>query len=213
MFGYNIAEESEKYWSPDKLAVFLARKLNVESGSPLKNRIIVAPWNDMALGVDTQEIPWKVSMATIVEGILRLVSNNPKRDTNELLTPKPNERKVLQKLAAKDKSVLRNAYIDSNDQLVYLIVRNFLDAANTTLWSHARNGSFIVKTVGIQALFDVLRKLVPEAIAQKDVSVKFFLDHLSRASDIDFAGDNFRNASGSGRTEIRRAIEAAMGLD
>src|ERR1700727_2934824 len=43
LFGYNIAEESESYWSPDKLAVFLARKLNMESDSPLNNRIIVAP--------------------------------------------------------------------------------------------------------------------------------------------------------------------------
>src|SRR5262249_13355622 len=48
LFGYNISEESEKYWSPDKLAVFLARKLNVEAGSPLKGRVIVAPLSDFA---------------------------------------------------------------------------------------------------------------------------------------------------------------------
>lgn len=212
LFGYNIAEESEKYWSPDKLAVFLARKLNVESDSPLKNRIVVAPLNDFSVGVFSQGVPWKISMATVVEGILRLVSSNPKRDTNELLTPRPNERKVLESTTPKDKSVLRNAYIEGNDQLIYLIVRNFLDACDKVFWSHAADGSFIVKTVGIQALFDILKKLTPNSLDKKDVSVKFFVDQLSPASSIDFAGANFRNASGSGRIEIRRAIESAIGL-
>ena len=212
LFGYNIAEESEKYWSPDKLAVFLARKLNFDDNSPLKERIAVAPLNDFSLGVASQGHRWTVSMATIVEGIIRLISSNPKRDTNELLTPRPNERRVLENLAPNDKSVLRNAYIEGNDQLIYLIVRNFLTASDSVFWSRARDGSFIIKTVGIQALFDVLRKLTLKTLEKKDVSVKFFIDQLSPASGIDFAAERFRNASGSGRIDIRRAIETAIGL-
>jgi DNA phosphorothioation-associated DGQHR protein 1 len=213
LFGYNIAEESEKYWSPDKLAVFLARKLNVESGSPLKNRIVVAPLNDFSVGVSfPQGTPWKVSMATVVEGILRLISSNPRRDTNALLTPRPNERKILQKVVPKDKSVLRSAYIEGNDQLIYLTVQNFLEACNAVFWTHVKDGSFIIKTVGVQALFDILRKLTPKALEKKDVSVPFFLNELSPASQIDFAGEHFKNASGSGRIEIRRAIETAIGF-
>ncbi len=212
LFGYNVAEQPEEYWSPDKLAVFLARKLNVESDSPLRSRIVVAPLNDFSVGVSSQESPWRVSMATVVEGILRLISSNPKRDTNELFTPKPNERSALKSVAPTDKSVLRSAYIESNDSLIYLTVRNFLEAANDVFWTHAGEGSFIVKTVGIQALFDVLRKLASSALEKRDVSVKLFADRLSAASDIDFAADSFRNASGSGRTQIRRVIEARIGL-
>jgi DNA phosphorothioation-associated DGQHR protein 1 len=212
LFGYNIAEESEKYWSPDKLAVFLARKLNVQSDSPLKNRIVVAPLNDFSVGVSfPQGTPWKVSMATVVEGILRLISSNPKRDTNALLTPRPNQRTILQKIS-KDKSVLRTAYIEGNDQLIYLTVQNFLEACDKVFWTNPKDGSFIIKTVGVQALFDILRKLAPKAMEKKDVSAKFFLNELSPASKIDFAGENFKNASGSGRIEIRRAIETAIGL-
>ena len=111
-----------------------------------------------------------------------------------------------------DRSVLRDAYIDGNDKLIYLAVRNFLEACDRVFWSQARNGSFIVKTVGIQALFDISRKLIPRGLDQKALSVQFFVDQLSPASHIDFAGDPFRNASGSGRTEIRRAIETAIGL-
>lgn len=151
-------------------------------------------------------------MATVVEGIVRLISSNPKRDTNELLTPKPKERNTLKSVAPGDKSVLRSAYIESNDSLIYLTVHNFLEAADKVFWTQAGKGSFIIKTVGIQALFDILRKLASAALEKKDVSVKFFSDRLSAASEIDFAADNFRNASGSGRSEIRRAIEGKIGL-
>jgi DNA phosphorothioation-associated DGQHR protein 1 len=212
LFGYNIAEEPERYWSPDKLAVFLARKLNVEDGSPFKGKITIAPLNDFAVETSSGSPPWKISMATVVEGILRLVSSNPKRDTNRLLTPRPNERSVLQRMIPQDRSVLRSEYLESNDQLIYLIVRNFLEASHKAFWEHVPSESFITKTVGVQALFDVLRKLVPKALAKKDVSVKYFFSELSRASGIDFADERFRNASGSGRTEIRRAIENALGL-
>ncbi len=176
LFGYNIAEESERYWSPDKLAVFLARKLNAESDSPLQNRVIVAPLNDFLVEGSSHEVSWKVSMATVVEGILRLISNNPKRDTNELLTPRPNERMVLQTITPRDKSVLRSEYISGNDQLIYVAVRNFLKASDAVFWTHATKESFIKKTVGVQAFFDVLRKLIPTALEKKDVSEKFFLD-------------------------------------
>lgn len=211
LFGYNVSEEPEKYWTPDKLAVFLSRKLNAESDSPLKNRIVVAPLHDFSVELRSQDNPWKVSMATVVEGILRLISSNPKRDTNQLRTPGPNERKMLAKGALTDKSVLRDAYIQGNDALIYKIVRNFLDACRETFWQRASDESFIIRTVGLQALFDVLRKLVPAALERKDVSAKFFADRLAAAANIDFAAENFRNASGSGRTEIRRAIEVAIG--
>jgi DNA phosphorothioation-associated DGQHR protein 1 len=212
LFGYNIAEESESYWSPDKLAVFLARKLNMETDSPLNNRIIVAPEADFALENQLGADSWRISMATVVEGILRLISSNPKRDTNVLLTPKPNERDVLSKAAPNDRSVLRAAYIDGNDRLIYLIVRNFLEAAKSVFWTAAQPGSFITKTVGIQALFDVLKTLAPSAVGAKDVRVEFFKGRLLPAAGIDFSSPEFRNASGSGRTQIRHAIESSIGV-
>jgi hypothetical protein len=35
-------------------------------------------------------------------------------------------------------------------------------------------GSYILKTVGVQALFDILRKLAPSALEAKDLRVAFF---------------------------------------
>jgi DNA phosphorothioation-associated DGQHR protein 1 len=212
LFGYNISDEPESYWSPDKLAVFLARKLNFEGDSPLQNRVIVAPLNDFSVGIPGRDVSWTISMATVVEGIGRLISTNPRRDINELLTPKRNERLKLRTSVPQDRSVLRDAYIDGNDKLIYLAVRNFLEACDRVFWSHAADGSFIVKTVGVQALFDILRKLIPRSLDQKDLSVQFFVNQLLPAAGIDFSNERFRNASGSGRTEIRRAIETAISL-
>jgi DNA phosphorothioation-associated DGQHR protein 1 len=214
LFGYNISEESADLWSPDKLAVFLARKINVEDGSPLKDRIIIAPENDFLIrkGITSGSKQWKLSMATVVEGILRLISSNPKRDTSELLTPTPKPRTALRLSSRKDKSPLRDIYIEGNDQVIYLIVRNFFSAINEIFWRDAKPDSFIIKTVGVQALMDILRKLCSDAIAAKDISVGYFANRLAGAKDVDFGSVEFQNASGSGRTKIRKFIEARIGL-
>jgi hypothetical protein len=47
----------------------------------------------------------------------------------------------------------------------------------------------------------------PRVLAEKDGSVQFFERLLAPAANINFAADAFRNASGSGRTAIKRAIE------
>lgn len=92
----------------------------------------------------------------------------------------------------------------------YVIVTNFLSACKKDLWDPAREGSFIVKTVGIQALFDILREMAREVLQSRNASASFFRDRLQPASEIDFSDVQFRNASGSGRTEIKRVIRESM---
>lgn len=210
LFGYNIADEPAERWTPDKLAVYLTRRLNTRDESPLKGHILVAPKRDRALEALNESQTWHVSTATIVEGIMRLYSSNPKRDTNAMLASKSKTRKAL--ADARDRTPLRALYIDGNDALLYAIVLNFLKAASHTLWSTARPGSFITKTVGIQALFDILRKVVPQLLSQGDASEATLTRLLEPAKDIDFSAVEFQNASGSGRSTIRRHLELAMGL-
>jgi DNA phosphorothioation-associated DGQHR protein 1 len=205
LFGYNVEDEEEAYWSPDKLAVFLARKLGIDENSPLKGRIVVAPKKDDALTKLAAGIPWKVSTAVVVEGIMRLYTTNPKKDTTNLLEGERKRRASLRPLR-KDKSPIREAYLASQDAVIYTMVLNYLIACEKLFWSKAKAGSFIVKTVGIQALLDILRSFASDAYANRDISEKYFIDRLSPAKDIDFSEDRFRNASGSGRSFIRRAI-------
>jgi DNA phosphorothioation-associated DGQHR protein 1 len=212
LFGYNIADEPAERWTPDKLAVFLTRRLNTLEESPLRGRIAVAPLRDRGLEALNDAKDWHVSTATIVEGILRLISSNPKRDTNAMLSPPVKSRSAL--LAGpKDRTPLREVYIKGQDALLYGLVLNFLKVCDETFWQRAKPNSFIIKTVGIQALFDVLRRLAPEAISTSDATTGFFQKKFAPAADIDFSTDRFQNASGSGRSTIRKALLAAMGIE
>lgn len=209
LFGYNLDEESEQYWSPDKLAVFLTRKLGTEEGSPLKGRIAVAPRKDQALERLAAGKGWKISTAVVVEGIMRLFSTNPKKDGSNLLDESRRKRKDIADLR-RDKSPLRQAYIDSLDAVLYTMVLNYLVACQNVFWDSVSEGSYIIKTVGVQALFDVLKSLSLDAYSNRDISVSYFQNKLAPAARIDFSAMEFRNASGSGRTAIRKAIESVL---
>jgi DNA phosphorothioation-associated DGQHR protein 1 len=211
MFGYNIDEETEEFWSPDKLAVYLSRRLAVDGNSPLAGRIIIAPVRDEILQRIAGSGGWKVSTAVIVDGIMRLFTSNPKSDTAALLKDRKKTR--LQISGARvDRSPLRALYIQQKDAVIYAIVLNFLIACDKVFWNKAPTGSYITKTVGVQALLDILRRLARPMLEERDISADAFEQRLTAASGIDFTAVEFRNASGAGRSDIRRAIEASLNL-
>lgn len=211
LFGYNVSDEDEEFWTPDKLAVFFTRKLGTDTESPLQGKIMVAPKRDAALDELAEKAKWRVSTAVIVDGILRLFSTNPKRDANLMRKDEASPRSELRE-GAKDRSPLRDVYIEGNDALIYKMVLNYLKASEDIFWSGASEESFIFRTIGIQAIFDILRKIARQSMEEKDIRVEYFTGILEGARDIDFAAEHFRNPSGSGRTVIRRAIEEAIGI-
>ncbi|MGX5832466.1 DGQHR domain-containing protein [Mesorhizobium sp. 43Arga] len=211
MFGYNIDDEDPSFWSPDKLAVFLTRRLGSDDASPLKGRIVIAPKKDAQLAALTGHGGWKVSTAVVVEGIARLLTSNPKTDANDLQTPAKVRRADIQE-RRKDRAPLRAAYFAGQDIVIYTMVLNYLIACNEVFWSAAPADSFIFKTVAVQALFDILRRLAPDAYERKVISVEYFRSILQPARGLNFSEDKYRNASGSGRSIIRRAIEEQIGL-
>jgi DNA phosphorothioation-associated DGQHR protein 1 len=209
LFGYNVEEEDESFWSPDKLAVFLTRRLGTDDDSPLKGRIVIAPKKDEALARLAEGARWKVSTAVIVEGIMRLFTSNPRKDTSNLLEGQRKKRRELENMR-KDKSPLREVYLSNADAVIYTMTLNYLVACETVFWKHATSDSFITKTVGVQALFDILRTLASDAYAVRNISANYFSSKLNAAGGIDFSTETFRNASGSGRSAIRKAIQSAI---
>lgn len=209
LFGYNIDEESNLQWSPDKLAVFLSRKLATEDESPLHGRIVIAPRQDNRLRDMAAGRPWKVSTAVVVNGIMRLFTSNPKKDANTLQSVEGRERSALVG-ERNDRSPLRHLYLEGNDVIIYEIVRNYLIACERVLWREASPASYIIKTVGIQALFDILKNNIGKFVANKDVSVDSFVTFLTPAAGINFADAEFKNPSGSGRSYIRKALQRAI---
>ena len=209
LYGYNINDEDSSIWSPDKLSVFLTRKLNLDPESPLRSHIKIAPIMGKELENSISKINWNVSTAVIVEGILKLISTNPRKDSNKLFeSRKPNRTDLTD-----DKSPLRRLYIEQNDGVLYKLLVNFLTACKHTFWANATSDSYILKTVGIQAQFDILKKISQDALYKDQrISVAYFEELLEKARNINFADERFKNASGSGRREIRDAIEVAIGL-
>lgn len=215
LYGFNLEDESPEAWSPEKTAVFICRKLNTDQTSALKNHIIVSAQSDTILEITarSQKKNWAVSTATIVEGLLRLFSGNPKRDRDVMHRKevgKGRNRKLLSMEPSWDKAPLRSQYIECNDLLIYTLVKNYFNAASVVLWQGNKR-SFIHKTVGIQALFDVLRDICLEAVKAKDISQEFFDRRLSACANINFAHDFFE-ASGRGRQRIRNALELKLRL-
>lgn len=52
-FGFNVEEEPEKSWTPEKLAVYLSRKLNMKPESSFYRRIKIAPRDPKGLFTNT----------------------------------------------------------------------------------------------------------------------------------------------------------------
>jgi len=212
LFGYNVVEESEERWSPDKLAVFLTRRLNMEAGSPLEGRIVIAPKKDEVLQKIASGSSWKVSTAVVVAGVMRLFTTNPKSDSSRL-HEEPRRTRAALVDGRHDRSPLRSAYVEGNDIAIYTLVLNYLRACQELFWANAPVDSYITKTIGVQALFDILRtKLAKPAIESRTISVQHFKSLLAGAASIDFASSDFRNLSGAGRSHLRREIELAAGL-
>ncbi len=208
LFGYNLSDEPEDQWSPEKLAVFLARRLATDDQSALKGKVAVAPVNDFASAVMIPRGDMKLSFAVIVGGILRLISSNPKEDANTLKKRSGTRRSDL----SSGKPPLRDVYRTGDDALLYAATRNFLNACDQLFWKKAPANSFIRKTVGVQALFDVYREIAGDMYAQGVMTEAAFLERMKPGAGVNFADERFQNASGSNRTAIRRILRVRLGL-
>ncbi len=210
LFAFSVEDEPPACWSPDKLAVFLSRKLGADDASPFKGHIVVAAQNDEILLNLGEGKEWKVSTATIVDGILRLYSAKPQAD-RDFMHQRALRQGRSRKVLVEDGSPLRGLYLSGNDTAIYTSVVNFFKAADRALWARASERSYIRKTVGIQALFDTMRAILRDFEQKKNISEAFFEKHLATSSPVDFS-DAFFQASGIGRSHIARVLQVRAGL-
>ena len=116
----------------------------------------------------------------------------------------------LRSMLSTDGTPLREFYLKTDDALIYAVVNNYFNAVEETVWKNQAD-TFVRKTIGVQAFFDVLRKLIPLGIDQGDLSKAFFLKLLAPCRDILFS-DYFFHASGAGRQRIRTSLELRLGI-
>jgi len=83
-----------------------------------------------------------------------------------------------------------------------------LKTIKETLWREYDPKSYIFKTVGVQALFDVLKRMLQ---CDLPIGENNFETYLDTARIYDFSSSAVQ-ASGIGRKDIRNAILLAMGI-
>lgn len=210
LFAFDVEEEPPECWSPDKLAVFLSRKLSVDKASPLRGHIVVAAQNDDVLLNLSQDHDWKVSTATIVDGILRLYSAKPQAD-RDLMHQRFLQEGRNRSILKQDGTPLRELYLNTNDAAIYMAIINFFTAVQNTLWKEVNERSYIRKTVGIQALLDTMRLILKDLETKKNISKAFFENYLAPSSGVDFS-DRFFQASGIGRGHIAKVLQVRANL-
>lgn len=200
-FGYNLDDDKPECWAPDKLAVFLTRRLNLDPDSPFYEHIKIVPLDEHLSVAPPSAGSWKVSTACVVEGIMRLVSSSPKadRDTLHQLPPARRRRVIL----GRDSAPLRDHFLACRDDEVYTLLRGFFSECDELLWKKRNDRSYIVRTVGIQALFDVLREIGSSGEAR--TIVQRARSFLSACSAVDFSNP-FYEASGKGRVRIKNTL-------
>lgn len=212
LFGFDVDERPAQLWSPETLAVYLTRLLNTEHGSPMYRSIFPAADSEAIFSNNADGAGLvRISMATVVDGILRVLSKNPQEDRNTVRRPgnKAIGRKSLEPIKGLP---LREFYINGNDKAIYDILCNYFSAVAAKIWTPAGANSYLKKTVGIQAAFDILRDILSaRATTAANYSLHALESLFEPCAGLDPAGDKYQ-ASGIGRSEIRRDLKQAIGL-
>jgi DNA phosphorothioation-associated DGQHR protein 1 len=212
LFGFDVDERPAQLWSPETLAVYLTRLLNTEHGSPMYRSIFPAADSEAIFSNNSDGAGLvRISMATVVDGILRVLSKNPQEDRNTVRRP-GNKEIGRKSLAPINALPLREFYINGNDKAIYDILCNYFSAVAATIWTPAGANSYLKKTVGIQATFDILRDILSvRATTAANYSQSALESMLAPCAILDPAGDKYQ-ASGIGRSEIRRELKQSIGL-
>ena len=82
---------------------------------------------------------------------------------------------------------------------------------NEAIFTRVDERGFLTKSIGIQALFDFLKEIAPDAIRSKDISADFFRKYFDKMKSVDFTKANFP-ANAQGRALIRNFLFYANGI-
>lgn len=208
LFAFDIDNEKPSTWSPDKLAVYLSRRLNADEKSPLRGHIKIGAL-DCTEEAKGRNNTWKISTATIVAGIMLLITKNLQNDRNRMnQAPISNrDRTLLIGLNCDDdKLPLRTLYISNDDNLIYIIILNYFIAVEALFNSNDTSFEVFHKTAGVTALFKVFQILLIDIFNSDaiDVSSIMWMERFSSQNKIvDFNDAWLLGSSGSHVGRIR----------
>lgn len=165
LYQLDMDEKEPKYWSPEVLAVYLSRAIGADESSLLRDRVV------LALGNENTIKDWNVSLAALVEGVLRFFSDNPQRDRESFIS-KHMEMKTRSNLA-NDSSIWRERYLNLRDRTIYEDLKHYLNEC----YKYFDDDSAYKSSIGCTALLDALNFL----ISSKDFDFQLIKEHLNKS--------------------------------
>lgn len=199
LFQFDMEQGKPNSWSPETLAVYFTRVLASDNDSPLKGKIRLGTLNN------TSET--SISMASFIDGILSLITNNPKNDREILHTKKIKDGRDRSMLTSvKSKSPLRKLYLEERDKTLYDIVLNYFSAMKEALWRF----DVFKKTLGVHASFDFLRTICEQNASDK-LTKDFFDTIFETMNGVDF-NDQFYGVQTKLRTRLRNTMLISSGI-
>ena len=150
LFQFELEQGDSETWSPETLSVYFARVLAEKENSPL--------YNKLKLGI-SEDNNTSISMASVVDGIISLITTKPKDDREKLYSKAIEDGRSRELLTERtDSSPLRELYLSNKDRTLYDIIYNYFDAVESTINKNNKDNVFH-RTLGIHALFDVLKEI------------------------------------------------------
>ncbi|MDF4512709.1 DGQHR domain-containing protein [Vibrio parahaemolyticus] len=193
LFQFDMEQGKPNSWSPETLAVYFTRVLANDEDSPLKGKIKLGTLNN------TSET--SISMASFIDGILSLITSNPKNDREILHTKKIKDGRDRSMLSeVKTKAPLRNLYLEEKDKTLYDLILGYFSVIESSLWEF----DIFKKTLGVHASFDFL-KVVCEQYSSEKLTKEFF-DSLFQKMD----GIDFNNQFYGVQTKLRVRLKNTM---
>ena len=195
---YDLAKTRSPYKTCHNIAV----ALDTKEGSPFYRRI-------KRLGVTTEgRVGELLTQATVVNGIIGYISEDPKIDRDELLRGKELERAFGDE---NEKRCFRNLFIDGEDVKIGKIIEQYFLTVEDRwreAWNFGGKGLVLNRTNGFRALMSIFGRLnnhvaAPGEYVTKETFKKQF-DKVN-AEDNYFSTDNFKPGS-SGEAELRQFL-------
>ena len=171
--------ELAKTKSPQRTAHNIAKLLDEEKNSPLKGMI-------NRLGKANDPLRETVTQSTLVENIIKYVSNNPMSDRDLL--------KKGEKIKPADEKEMklrffRNWFINNEDTKIARVIWNYFSAIKKH-WPNAWGTSILTKSTGIITFMKFLSPLVNHIGINKEISEAEFFEIISKININDGIGNH-----------------------
>ncbi|PHQ26079.1 hypothetical protein CLH62_00240 [Marinobacter guineae] len=202
LFGYQLDDSSASSWSPDMLAVNLSRRFNNEG--PFRDRIVLIKGGDQNIK------DWSISSAAFIEGVVSLISGNPKKDKYKISRKKIVGHGNRKDLEDNPGYPLRNYYIQGNDKAISVILSLYFNAMSSLLWRDLPPDNILFRTVGVSAQFDFLKFL----LVNKKVSISKDVDfnkELANLKGLNLTGEYF-SAKSATKKRVVDALKLKCGF-